>query len=49
VRETLEGAHELPGLGELGPACSTALDVRVKRCDAEPGLAVEKLIDFVRE
>jgi hypothetical protein len=47
VREMLESAHHLPSLEQLGPANGACLDVRRQRRDAESGLAVQELIDFV--
>jgi hypothetical protein len=43
----LEGVHHLPGFGQFGAALRAALDVRDERRDAESGLAVQELIDFV--
>jgi hypothetical protein len=47
VWQSLESAHQLPGLGQFGSAFSATLDVRMQRREAESGLAVEELIDFV--
>jgi hypothetical protein len=45
--QALEGVHDLPGLGKLGSTRGAAFDVRHERSNAESGLAVEELIDFV--
>ena len=47
MRQVLERGHDLPGLGELRTTLVASLDVRDQRRDAESGLAVEQLIDFV--
>ena len=47
MRQSLERAHYLSGLSQLGATFGTALDVRMQRREAESGLAVEELIDFV--
>jgi hypothetical protein len=45
--QSLECAHYLSSLGQLGSALSTMLDVRLQRREADSGLPVEDLIDFV--
>jgi hypothetical protein len=47
VGQPLEGAHYVPGLGQLGATFGAHIDVRLQRRDAESGLTVEQLIDFV--
>jgi hypothetical protein len=47
VWQSLERVHHLSSLGQLGSALSTVLDVRLQRCEAESGLTVEELVDFV--
>jgi len=47
VGQPLEGTHHLPGLGQLGATHGARIDVRLQRRDAESGLTVEQLIDFV--
>ena len=44
---SLERTHDLPSFSEFGAALRASLDVRDQRRNAESGLAVEKLIDFV--
>jgi hypothetical protein len=43
----LERADHLPGVGQFGTTIRAVLDVRQERSDAEPGFAVQELIDFV--
>jgi hypothetical protein len=47
VWQPLESAHHLSSVGQLGSTFSALLDVRMQRREAESGLAVEELIDFV--
>jgi hypothetical protein len=47
VRQALERVDDLPRLSELGAALGAGLDVRQERGDAESGLAVQELVDFV--
>jgi hypothetical protein len=47
VGHPFEGADDLAGLSQLVTTKGTLLDVRKQRRDAESGLAVEQLIDFV--
>jgi hypothetical protein len=44
---SLERAHDLASFGQFGAAGRAGLHVRDQRRNAESGLAVEKLIDFV--
>ncbi|HEX5072230.1 MAG TPA: hypothetical protein VFW03_03450 [Gemmatimonadaceae bacterium] len=43
----LERAYHLPSVGQFGATRCAVLDVRQERSDAESGLAVQELIDFV--
>jgi hypothetical protein len=47
VGQPLEGAHHLPGLCQFGATRGARIDMRLQRRDAESGLTVEQLIDFV--
>jgi hypothetical protein len=47
VWQPLESADHLSSFGQLGSTFSALLDVRMQRREAESGLAVEELIDFV--
>jgi hypothetical protein len=47
MRQPLEGAHHAPCVVELRATTRALFDVRHERREAESGLAVEKLIDFV--
>jgi hypothetical protein len=43
----LEGANNLPSIGQFGTTPWAVFDVREERSDAESGLAVQELVDFV--
>ena len=45
----LEGANHLPSFGQIGTTRRAIFDVRQERSDAESGLAVQELVDFVWE
>jgi hypothetical protein len=47
MRHSLERVYDLSSLSQLRPAFGAGLHVRDQRRNAESGLAVEKLIDFV--
>jgi hypothetical protein len=47
VREPLESVHDLSSRGQLSSTGNAMLDMRMQRREAESGLAVQKLIDFV--
>jgi len=47
VWQSLERVHHQSSFGQLGSAFSTVIDVRLQRREAESGLTVEELVDFV--
>jgi len=47
VWQALERADHLPSFSQVGATFLAVLDVREERGDAESGLAVQELVDFV--